>query len=60
MTYEEFLEKKKVTAISSGFEKPKEKMNVNLFDWQKDIVYWALKKGRAALRIAGLERRFRS
>lgn len=49
MTYEEFLEKKKVTAISSGFEKPKEKMNVNLFDWQKDIVYWALKKGRAAL-----------
>ena len=39
MTYEEFLEKKKVTAISSGFEKPKEKMNVNLFDWQKDIVF---------------------
>lgn len=49
MTYEEFLDKKKQTAISSGFEKPKEQMNKNLFDWQKDIVYWALKKGRAAL-----------
>lgn len=49
MTYEEFLEKKKVTAISSGFEKPKEQMNKNLFDWQKDIVHWALRKGRAAL-----------
>lgn len=49
MTYEEFLAKKKVTAISSGFDKPKEQMNKNLFDWQKDIVYWALRKGRAAL-----------
>lgn len=49
MTYEEFLEKKKVTAISSGFDKPKEQMNKNLFDWQKDIVHWALRKGRAAL-----------
>lgn len=47
--YEEFLKRKIVTAISAGFEKPREKMNANLFDWQKDIVYWALKKGRAAL-----------
>lgn len=49
MTYEQFLETKKQTAISSGFEKPRERMNANLFEWQKDIVYWALKKGRAAL-----------
>lgn len=49
MTYEEFLEKKKQTAISSGFEKPKSEMCPKMFEWQKDIVYWALKKGRAAL-----------
>lgn len=49
MEYEEFLKRKVVTAISAGFEKPREKMNANLFNWQKDIVYWALKKGRAAL-----------
>lgn len=49
MTYEEFLETKKQTAISSGFEKNRDEMNVNMFDWQKDIVYWALKKGRCAL-----------
>jgi hypothetical protein len=49
VTYKEFLESKKQVAISSGFEKPKEKMNSNLFEWQKDIVFWALKKGRCAL-----------
>lgn len=49
MDYKEFLESKKQKAISSGFEKQKYKMNKNLFEWQKDIVYWALKKGRCAL-----------
>lgn len=47
--YEEFLKSKQRKVISSGFEKPKEQMNGKLFDWQKDVVYWALKKGRAAL-----------
>lgn len=47
--YEEFLKTKAATAISSGFDFPTEKMNPNMFDWQKDIVRWALKKGRAAL-----------
>ena len=47
--YDSFLETKKQKAISAGFEKSKESMNANLFDWQKDIVYWALKKGRCAL-----------
>lgn len=49
MDYLQFLETKKQVAISSGFEKPKERMNPSLFEWQKDIVFWALKKGRAAL-----------
>lgn len=47
--YEKFLEGKKQKAIASGFTKPKESMNPALFEWQKDIVYWALRKGRAAL-----------
>ena len=48
-TYEEFLESKKMVAQSCGFEKPTSEMNPNLYDWQKDISRWALKKGRAAL-----------
>lgn len=47
--YEQFLERKKITAISSGFERPKDLMCPDMFDWQKDIAYWALKKGRCAL-----------
>ena len=49
MTYAEFLQSKQCKVVSSGFEKPREKMNPHMFDWQKDIAYWALKKGRAAL-----------
>ena len=49
MTYDDFLKTKGDKVISSGFEKPRELINSNLFDWQKDIVYWALRKGRAAL-----------
>lgn len=48
-TYEEFLESKRQMAVSSGFNKPVEEMNPNLFDWQKDICRWSLKKGKAAL-----------
>ena len=47
--YEQFLESKKERAISCGFEKAKDLMCSDMFDWQKDIVFWALKKGRAAL-----------
>lgn len=49
MNYEEFLKSKEHHVISSGFQKDRELMNSKLFDWQKDIVFWALKKGRAAL-----------
>lgn len=47
--YQKFLQSKKQIAISSGFEKPKEQMCKAMFEWQKDIVYWALRKGRCAL-----------
>jgi hypothetical protein len=49
MDYKQFLESKKVEVKSSGFEVNKDKLNPMLFEWQKDIVYWALKKGKAAL-----------
>ena len=48
MTYAEFLQSKQCKVVSSGFEKPRENMNQYMFGWQKDIFYWALKKGRAA------------
>lgn len=47
--YQKFIQKKSVYVQSVGFEKPKSEMNNSLFEWQKDIVFWAIKKGRAAL-----------
>lgn len=47
MTYKEFLKTKRITAESSGFEC--DDRNPALFDWQNDVVKWALKKGRAAI-----------
>lgn len=47
--YTEFLRRKLERAISSGFTKSKDAMNGKMFEWQKDIDFWALKKGRAAL-----------
>lgn len=49
MNYEEFLQGKERAAGACGFEWPRERMNPRMFEWQKDIVFWALKKGRAAL-----------
>lgn len=49
MNYEEFLRGKEREAGACGFEWPRERMNPRMFEWQKDIVFWALKKGRAAL-----------
>jgi len=49
MTYQEFLESKRHLAKSCGFDKNTGSMNENLFAWQKDVVRWALKKGRCAL-----------
>lgn len=47
--YSNFLEQKKFILESSGFDIDKEKLNSKLYDFQKDIVRWALKKGRAAI-----------
>lgn len=47
MTYQEFIKGKQISAQSSGFE-PNE-INAKLFQWQSDIVRWALMKGRACI-----------
>lgn len=49
MTYEELLAKKRIECKNSGFSIDKSLLNPSLFDWQKDIDAWALKKGKAAL-----------
>lgn len=47
--YKKFLESKKKTFISSGFDIEISELNNNLFDFQKHVIQIALKKGRFAL-----------
>ncbi len=49
MDYQEFLETKRISVEPCGFDVNKDELNPNMFDFQKDIVKWALKKGKAAL-----------
>ena len=47
MDYQEFLKKKKVSVQACGFDC--QDRNPALFDWQNDVVRWALRKGKAAI-----------
>lgn len=47
MNYDQFIASKIKTVPPCGFE-PSE-LNRNLFDWQKHVVAWACRQGRAAL-----------
>lgn len=47
MNYHDFLKTKEIKSDSVGFEPTSN--NPTLFDWQSDIVRWALMKGRAAI-----------
>lgn len=49
MNYEEFLKNKTLTVQNSGFEINRDDLNINLFEFQKDVVKWALMKGKAAI-----------
>ena len=49
MNYDEFLHNKQRNPPDCGFERQKEQMNAMMFEWQKDITRWALRKGRSAL-----------
>jgi hypothetical protein len=48
-SYQEFIASKQLAVKPFGFDLPMDLLNANLFDWQKRIVQWALKRGRAAL-----------
>lgn len=47
MTYDDFLKSKEYHVQPTGFEA--DQLNKNLFDYQRDIVKWALRIGKAAL-----------
>lgn len=47
VSYQDFLDKKKLQPVISGFKA--ESLNNNLFDFQRVIVEWALRRGRAAI-----------
>ena len=49
MNYAEFLESKRIVAESSGFEVSDAAIHPALYDFQRDIVRWALKRGRSAV-----------
>lgn len=47
MNYESFLKSKEIVPVISGHDD--DNLNANLFDFQRAIVKWALKRGRAAI-----------
>ncbi len=49
MNYYDFLNSKKKYVSSAGIEVAIKDINSKLFDWQKECVKWALKKGKSAL-----------
>lgn len=48
-TYREFIAHKHIKVPSFGFESQDDLLPENLFDWQKDIVRWATRRGRSAI-----------
>lgn len=50
MRYTDFIDKKAISALhTDSIQIDKEVLNPKLYDFQKDIVRWALAKGRAAI-----------
>lgn len=47
--YSQFLRDKKFVVKNKGFKVRYDDINEKLFDFQRDIVLWALKKGRSAI-----------
>ena len=49
MTYEEFLMSKEIRAEACGFDIDRDSITPYAFDYQKDIITWACKKGKCAI-----------
>ena len=47
--YQEFLSNKRRVTMASGFSVSRDEINPMLFDFQSDIVRWALRRGKAAI-----------
>ena len=47
--YQLFLQSKRLTTAPAGFTVEPDAVNPALFDYQRDVVRWALKRGRAAI-----------
>jgi hypothetical protein len=47
--YREFIEGKHLDLKSYGFDVEPNHVNQHAFEWQKNVIRWALKRGRAAL-----------
>lgn len=47
--YHEFIARKRIKPEQYGFEVADRELNVHAFDWQKRIIQWALRRGRAAI-----------
>jgi DNA modification methylase len=48
-SYQSFLKQKQIVLAETGLAITKSKLNLKLFEFQRDIVAWALRKGRAAI-----------
>lgn len=48
-SYADFLKSKMITAQPTGFAVSRESLPANLYDYQKDLVLWALARGKSAL-----------
>lgn len=49
MKYNDFINNKTSVIQASGFDVDRNDLNSNLFEYQKDIVRWSLKKGKSAI-----------
>jgi len=49
VNYQSFLESKRHTISDAGIAVMPEVVHPKLFDWQRDIVLWSLKKGQSAI-----------
>ncbi len=57
--YDEFLNNKGVMAKSHGVELERDDIHPMLFDFQKDVVLWAARKGRSLIGLdTGLGKTF--
>jgi hypothetical protein len=46
--YHDFLQSKIITSIPTGFDIDRGKLPVNMYEYQKDLVQWGCKRGKAA------------